>query len=48
MALGWKVLIPVSLLWVMVAATIRSLSTAGLTHPTAVLVAAGVAVAAAC
>ncbi|BBU20782.1 NADH-quinone oxidoreductase subunit NuoH [Mycobacterium xenopi] len=46
MALGWKVLIPVSLLWVMVAATIRSLSTAGLTHPTAVLVAAGVAVAA--
>ena len=29
MALGWKVLIPVSLLWVMIVATVRTLRTEG-------------------
>ncbi|BBZ09978.1 NADH-quinone oxidoreductase subunit NuoH [Mycobacterium branderi] len=38
MALGWKTLIPVSLLWVMIAAVIRTLRNNGLEHWTAVLV----------
>ncbi|ORV18046.1 NADH-quinone oxidoreductase subunit NuoH [Mycobacterium celatum] len=40
MALGWKTLIPVSLLWVMIAAVIRTLRNNGLEHWTAVLVVA--------
>ncbi|OBI40225.1 NADH-quinone oxidoreductase subunit H [Mycobacterium kyorinense] len=45
MALGWKCLIPVSLLWVMVAAVIRTLRNDGYQHWTAVLVIASVVVA---
>jgi NADH-quinone oxidoreductase subunit H len=37
MTLGWKILIPVSLVWVMVAATIRTLRDQGYPHWTAVL-----------
>ncbi len=40
MALGWKTLIPVSLLWVLIAAVIRTLRNNGLEHWTAVLVVA--------
>jgi len=46
MALGWKTLIPVSLLWVMIAAVIRTLRNAGMAHWTAVLVIASAVVAA--
>lgn len=45
MALGWKTLIPVSLVWVMIAAIIRSLRNNGLEHWTAVLAVASAAVA---
>jgi NADH-quinone oxidoreductase subunit H len=44
MALGWKVLIPVSLVWVMIAAVIRTLRDHGYAHWTAVLVVASLAV----
>ncbi|MBV9321989.1 MAG: NADH-quinone oxidoreductase subunit H, partial [Mycobacterium sp.] len=37
MALGWKILIPVALLWVMIAAVIRTLRDQGYPHSTAVL-----------
>ncbi len=37
MALGWKILIPVSLLWVMIAAVIRTVRDQGYPHWTAVL-----------
>ncbi|KAA8962872.1 NADH-quinone oxidoreductase subunit NuoH [Mycobacterium sp.] len=46
MALGWKTLIPVSLLWVMIAAVIRTLRNQGMQHWTAVLVTASAVVAA--
>lgn len=46
MALGWKTLIPVSLLWVMIAAVIRTLRNNGLEHWTAVLVIASAVTAA--
>ncbi len=39
MALGWKLLIPASLVWVMIAAVIRSLRDAGYEHWTPLLVA---------
>jgi NADH-quinone oxidoreductase subunit H len=39
MALGWKLLIPASLVWVMIAAVIRSLRDAGYQHWTPLLVA---------
>ena len=45
MALGWKVLIPVSLAWVMVVATVRALRNEGYSSATAVLSVAGVVVA---
>jgi NADH-quinone oxidoreductase subunit H len=45
MALGWKTLIPVSLLWVMIAAVIRTLRDEGMQHWTAVLVIASAVVA---
>jgi NADH-quinone oxidoreductase subunit H len=45
MALGWKTLIPVSLLWVMIAAVIRTLRNSGLPHWTLVLVIASAVVA---
>ncbi|HZS20445.1 MAG TPA: NADH-quinone oxidoreductase subunit NuoH [Pseudonocardiaceae bacterium] len=38
MALGWRVLIPVSLIWIMIAAVVRSLRNNGYPHWTAVLV----------
>jgi NADH-quinone oxidoreductase subunit H len=44
MALGWKVLIPVSLVWVMIAAVIRTLRDQGYAHWTALLVIASVIV----
>jgi NADH-quinone oxidoreductase subunit H len=45
MALGWKLLIPVSLLWVMIAAGIRTLRNQGYPHWTPVLVVSGMVVA---
>jgi NADH-quinone oxidoreductase subunit H len=47
MALGWKILIPVSLVWVMIAAVIRSMRDQGYAHWTLVLVIASLVVAAA-
>jgi NADH-quinone oxidoreductase subunit H len=47
MALGWKLLIPVSLVWVMIAAVIRSLRNEGYQHWTPVLVICSIVVAAA-
>jgi NADH-quinone oxidoreductase subunit H len=47
MGLGWKLLIPVSLLWVMIAAVIRTLSNQGFQHWTPVLVVSSIVVAAA-
>src|SRR5581483_3618105 len=47
MALGWKLLIPVSLVWVMIAAVIRSLRNQGYQHWTLLLVISSVVVAAA-
>ncbi len=47
MALGWKLLIPVSLVWVMIAAIIRSLRDQGYQHWTPVLVVCSIVVAAA-
>jgi NADH-quinone oxidoreductase subunit H len=47
MALGWKLLIPVALIWVMIAAVIRTLRNQGYAHWTLVLVIASVVVAAA-
>jgi NADH-quinone oxidoreductase subunit H len=47
MGLGWKLLIPVSLVWVMIAAVIRTLSNQGFQHWTPVLVVSGIVVAAA-
>ena len=47
MALGWKLLIPVSLVWVMIAAVIRSLGNQGYQHSTLLLVISSVVVAAA-
>jgi NADH-quinone oxidoreductase subunit H len=38
MALGWKILIPVSLIWVMIAAVIRTMRDQGYAHWTALLV----------
>src|ERR1700759_1596775 len=46
MGLGWKVLIPVSLVWVMIAAVIRSASNQGFQHWTPVLVVSSIVVAA--
>jgi NADH-quinone oxidoreductase subunit H len=46
MALGWKILIPVSLVWVMIAAVIRSMRDQGYAHWTPVLVIASLVVAA--
>jgi NADH-quinone oxidoreductase subunit H len=46
MALGWKILIPVSLVWVMIAAVIRSMRNHGYPHWTPVLVVASLVVAA--
>ncbi|BBY07627.1 NADH-quinone oxidoreductase subunit NuoH [Mycobacterium noviomagense] len=45
MALGWKVLIPVSLVWVLIAAIIRTLRNHGYPHWTATLVIASAVVA---
>jgi NADH-quinone oxidoreductase subunit H len=44
MALGWKILIPMSLVWVMIAAVIRSMRDQGYAHWTPVLVIASVVV----
>jgi NADH-quinone oxidoreductase subunit H len=44
MALGWKILIPVSLVWVMIAAVIRSMRDQGYAHWTALLVIASIVV----
>jgi NADH-quinone oxidoreductase subunit H len=46
MGLGWKLLIPVSLVWVMIAAVIRSLANQGFQHWTPVLVVSSIVVAA--
>jgi NADH-quinone oxidoreductase subunit H len=46
MALGWKLLIPVSLVWIMIAAVIRQLRNQGYQHWTLVLVIASLVVAA--
>jgi NADH-quinone oxidoreductase subunit H len=45
MALGWKLLIPVSLVWVMIAAVIRSLRDQGYQHWTLILVISSLVVA---
>jgi NADH-quinone oxidoreductase subunit H len=45
MALGWKLLIPVALVWVMIAAVIRSLRDEGYQHWTPVLVISSIVVA---
>jgi NADH-quinone oxidoreductase subunit H len=45
MALGWKVLIPVSLTWVMIVATVRAIRNEGYSSATAVISVAGVVVA---
>ncbi|HEY9316096.1 NADH-quinone oxidoreductase subunit NuoH [Williamsia sp.] len=42
MALGWKILIPVSLTWVMIVATVRAIRNEGYSSATAVLSVAGV------
>lgn len=47
MALGWKLLIPASLVWVMIAAVVASLRNAGYAHWTLVLVLSSLTVAAA-
>ncbi|HZE17054.1 MAG TPA: NADH-quinone oxidoreductase subunit H, partial [Mycobacterium sp.] len=47
MALGWKILIPVSLVWIMIAAVIRTLRDQGYPHWTAVLAASSAVFAAA-
>ncbi len=44
MALGWKILIPVSLVWALIAAGIRTLRDQGYAHWTAVLVGASIVV----
>jgi NADH-quinone oxidoreductase subunit H len=44
MALGWKILIPIALVWVMIAAVIRSMRDQGYAHWTPVLVVASLAV----
>jgi NADH-quinone oxidoreductase subunit H len=44
MALGWKILIPVSLVWALIAATIRTLRNHGYPHWTATLVIASLVV----
>jgi NADH-quinone oxidoreductase subunit H len=46
MALGWKILIPVSLVWVMIAAVIRSMRDHGYAHWTTMLAIASLVVAA--
>jgi NADH-quinone oxidoreductase subunit H len=46
MALGWKLLIPVSLVWIMIAAVIRALRNQGYQHWTLVLVISSLVVAA--
>ena len=46
MALGWKLLIPVALIWVMIAAAIRTLRNQGYPHWTLVLVISSIVVAA--
>jgi len=45
MALGWKLLIPVSLVWIMIAAVIRALRNQGYPHWTLVLVISSIVVA---
>lgn len=45
MALGWKLLIPVSLVWIMIAAVIRALRNQGYPHWTVVLVISSIVVA---
>ena len=45
MALGWKVLIPVSLLWIMIVATTHSLRTHGYDAAATGLITAGIVVA---
>ncbi|PXW30713.1 UNVERIFIED_CONTAM: NADH dehydrogenase subunit H [Williamsia faeni] len=45
MALGWKVLIPVSLTWVMIVATVRAIRNEGYSDATAVISVAGVVIA---
>ncbi|MBW0018229.1 MAG: NADH-quinone oxidoreductase subunit NuoH [Mycobacterium sp.] len=42
MALGWKLLIPASLVWVLIAAVIRTLRDQGLSHWTPILVASSI------
>ncbi|MDT5023344.1 MAG: NADH-quinone oxidoreductase subunit, partial [Mycobacterium sp.] len=44
MALGWKILIPVSLVWALIAAGIRTLRDQGYAHWTTVLVSASIVV----
>jgi len=44
MALGWKILIPVSLVWALIAAGIRTLRDQGYAHWTTVLVGASLVV----
>jgi NADH-quinone oxidoreductase subunit H len=44
MALGWKLLIPVSLIWALIAAAIRTLRNQGYPHWTPVLVGASIVV----
>jgi NADH-quinone oxidoreductase subunit H len=46
MALGWKLLIPTSLVWVLIAAGIRTLANQGYAHWTPLLVISGIVVAA--
>jgi NADH-quinone oxidoreductase subunit H len=43
MALGWKILIPVSLVWALIAAAIRTLRDQGYAHWTSLLVGASIA-----
>jgi NADH-quinone oxidoreductase subunit H len=45
MALGWKMLIPVALVWLLIAAVIRTLSNQGFQHWTPVLVVSSIVVA---
>src|SRR6202023_1146637 len=47
MALGWKLLIPASLVWVLIAAVIRTLRNQGYAHWTPLLVISGIVVASA-
>jgi NADH-quinone oxidoreductase subunit H len=44
MALGWKILIPVSLVWALIAAAIRTLRNEGYPHWTSLLVGASIVV----